>query len=352
MKTISINGRMIGEGCPCYIIAELSANHNQDIDKAKRLIEIAKECGADAVKTQTYTPETITLDCDNQYFRITDGPWKGQTLFELYQKAYTPFDWQKKLKAHADRIGISFFSTPFDFTAVDLLEKIDVQAYKIASFEIVDIPLLETVARKNKPIIVSCGMSTLSEIELAVQTIRAAGNNDIVLLKCTSDYPAKPAEMNLNAIKTLSKCFDVPVGFSDHSMYNEIAIMAVGLGACIIEKHITERRSDGGPDSEFSLEPGDLRSLVNGIRISEVARGMTAISPTQGEMQNFKFRKSLFVCNSMKAGEIFTTDNIRSIRPGFGLPPKYLARVLGKRSRCSIAKGTPLKPDMIDKFEI
>jgi pseudaminic acid synthase len=342
MKTMRIGQRFIGENQPCFIIAEISANHNNDFEKAKRLVRIALECGADAVKLQTYTADTMTLQCSNKYFCIMDGPWKGQTLYELYKKAAMPWEWQKDLKKLADEIGILFFSTPFDATAVDFLESMDVPAYKIASFEIVDIPLIRYVALKGKPIILSTGMSSLSDIELAMKTIKENGNPEVILLKCTSDYPAALSDMNIATISALRRTFEVPVGLSDHSLGNEASIAAICLNASVIEKHIIEKRSDGGPDAHFSLEPSDMKQLVQSIRNVEAALGHTQFGPVGGEKQNKLFRKSLFVSRDITKGELFSHENIRAIRPGYGLHPKHLDSIIGKTSSCSISLGTPL----------
>jgi pseudaminic acid synthase len=339
---MKINNQSIGQGFPCYIIAEISANHNNDYKKAIQLIEAAKEAGADAVKMQTYTPDTMTIECYNDYFKIKSGPWKGRTLYDLYREASMPWEWQITLKKAADEIGICLFSTPFDVSSVDFLVKMDVPAFKIASFEIVDIPLLQYIASQNRPIILSTGMCTLSEIESAVNSICKAGNSEIALLKCISDYPANPDEMNLANIQVLKNTFDVISGLSDHSLCNEIAIAAVSLGASILEKHLTLRRSDGGPDSGFSLEPDEFRAMVSSIRTVEKAIGKPNFSPTNGEMKNIGFRRSLFVVNDIRAGECFTMKNIRSIRPGYGLAPIHFENILGRKCRVDIKKGTPL----------
>jgi pseudaminic acid synthase len=343
MKTMRIANRSVGQGHPCFIIAEMSANHNQDFNKAKRLIEIAKACGADAIKLQTYTADSLTLSCGNDYFMIKSGPWRGQTLHDLYKKAQTPISWQKDLKAYADEIGIICFSSPFDCSAVDFLESIDVPAYKIASFEIVDIPLIKYVASKKKPIILSTGMSSLGDIELALETIHSQGNEEVILLKCTSAYPANPSEMNIVSIGALRRTFGVLAGLSDHSLANDTSIAAVSLGACIIEKHITERRSDGGPDAAFSLEPTEFAKLIESVRNVEAALGNVQFGPSGTEVANMIFRKSIFVAQDIAEGESFSRQNIRVVRPGYGLHPKYFEQILGKVSNCSISFGTPLK---------
>jgi len=339
---LSINGRSIGPGQPAYIVAEMSANHGQDYDEAVRILEAAKQAGADAVKLQTYTPNTLTIDCDNEYFRITGTLWEGRTLFDLYSEAYTPWDWQPRLKEVADRLGLDLFSTPFDDTAVDFLEAMQVPAYKIASFENVDLPLLRRIARTGKPIFMSTGMATLAELDEAVRTIRDAGGSQLALLKCTSAYPAPPGEINLRTIPHLQQAFGVPAGLSDHTLGTAVPIAAVALGACIIEKHLTLSRAKPGPDSAFSLEPAEFKAMVEAVRTAEKALGEVSYTLGQEESKSRVFRRSLFVVRDMKAGEVFTTETVRSIRPGYGLPPKYLKDVLGRRAARDIERGTPL----------
>jgi pseudaminic acid synthase len=348
MKPIKIGTQAIGDGYPCFVIAEISANHNQDFNLAKRLVKLAKESGADAVKFQTYTPETMTLDCDNDYFRIKEGPWKGQTLYELYKKAYTPWKWFKGLKEFADEIGITFISTPFDKTAVDLLETIDVPAYKIASFELNDIPLISYIASKGKPVILSTGMGSLADIELAVNTIREKGNEKIILLKCTSDYPADPKDMNLVSMQSLSQTFGVMCGLSDHSLFNEVSLAAVCWGAKIIEKHFTDDEKRPGPDSAFSISSAKLSELIKSIHVVENAKGKSSYSGDNGERKNYIFRRSLFVVKDIDKGERFTELNVRSIRPHFGLEPKHYMSILNKKSLCKIKAGTPLTWSMVE----
>ena len=341
---ISINDREIGAGSPCYVIAEMSANHNQNFEQAIRIIHAAKECGADAIKLQTYTPDTITIECDRPEFRVGGGTlWDGKTLYELYGEAYTPWDWQPKLKAEADRIGIDLFSTPFDFSAVELLESMNVPAYKIASFEIVDFPLIERVAKTGKPIIMSTGMCTETEVEEALQVARASGAHDIVLLKCTSEYPAPPEHMNLRTIPWMQERFQVPVGLSDHTLGIAAPVAAVALGACVVEKHFTVSRSDRGPDSAFSLEPAEFKVMVDAIRVAEKALGKPALESRPEENKSRVFRRSLFVVKDIKAGERFTADNIRSIRPGYGLHTRYLQSILNQVAAIDITRGTPMK---------
>jgi pseudaminic acid synthase len=346
---IKIENSIIRQGCNTYIIAEMSANHHQNFEEAVKLIEKAKEVGADAVKIQTYTPDTLTLNCDNDHFYIhNDSLWSGRTLHDLYKEAYTPWDWQPKLKEIADKIEINLFSSPFDETAVDFLEKMNVPAYKIASFEIVDLALIERVARTGKPIIMSTGMATLAEIDEAVDTIRKTGNNQIVLLKCTSAYPASYEEMNLNTIPHLSKAFGVPVGLSDHTLGIEVSLAAVALGACVVEKHFTLSRTIPGPDSDFSLEPHEFKRLVDGIRIVEKAIGEVSYGITEKEKSSRLFRRSLYVVDNIKRGQIFNNKNIRSIRPGNGLHTRHLGSFLGRKAKKDIVRGTPLGWDMLD----
>lgn len=350
IKNIAIGNRAVGPGSPIYIIAEMSANHNQDFDQAVQLINAAKEAGADAIKLQTYTPDTITIDCDNEYFRIGKGTiWEGKTLYKLYQEAYTPWDWQPKLKQVANDLGMDLFSSPFDQTAVDFLEEMGVPAYKVASFELVDIPLIQYIAKTGKPIIMSTGMATLAEIDEAVTAAWEAGCNEIALLKCTSAYPADPAEMNLRTIPHMAEAFGVPVGLSDHTLGIAVPLSAVTLGACIVEKHFTLSRSISGPDSTFSLEPQEFKAMVEAIRTTEKALGEVNYAVRDKEAASRVFRRSLFVVKDMKEGDFFTTDNIRSIRPGHGLHTRYLYQVIGKKTNREIKKGTPMVWDFISK---
>jgi N-acetylneuraminate synthase len=344
---IEINNRKIGPGRPTYIVAEMSANHGHDFNWAVKIIEEAKKAGANAVKLQTYTPDTITIDCDNEYFQIKGTLWKGSTLYDLYGEAYTPWEWQPKLKEIADQLDIDLFSTPFDPTAVDFLEEMNVPAYKIASFEIVDIPLIHRIAQTGKPIILSTGMATLAEIEEAVTTIRDAGNNQLALLKCTSAYPARPDDMNLLTIPNLSRAFGFPVGLSDHTLGLAVPVSAVALGACIVEKHFTLSRSVSGPDSAFSCEPSEFKEMVEAVRTAEKALGSVQYGVGEHESHSRVFRRSLFVVSDMKAGDIFTADNVRSIRPGYGLPTRHLEDVLGRYANQDIKRGTPLTWDLI-----
>ena len=347
MSDFLINQRAVGYGHPAYIIAEMSANHHQDYDQAVRIIEAAKDAGADAVKLQTYTPDTITMDCDNEYFRIKGTIWEGATLYKLYGEAYTPWEWHSKLKAAADDIGIDLFSAPFDETAVDLLENVGIPVYKVASFEIVDLPLLRKIASTRKPIIMSTGMATLAEIDEAVQTIRATSDSPLALLKCTSAYPTPPEESNLRTIPHLAEAYQVPVGLSDHTHGIAVPVAAVALGACIIEKHFTLSRADGGPDSTFSLEPHEFKTMVDAVRVAEKALGQIYYGSAVREMESRALRRSLFVVRDMQAGELFTADNVRSIRPGHGLHTRHLEEVIGRKASKAIQRGTPLSWELV-----
>ncbi len=341
---LMIGERQIGNEAQVYIVAEMSANHNQDFEQAVRILHAAKEAGADAVKLQTYTPDTMTISCDNEHFQIGEGTiWEGRNLYDLYGEAYTPWDWQPKLKEITERLGLDLFSTPFDHTAVDFLEQMDIPAYKIASFEIVDLPLLRRVAQTGKPIIMSTGMATLAEIDEAVRTVREAGCEQLALLKCTSAYPAPPEEMNLRTIPHLAQAFGVPVGLSDHTLGIAVPVAAVALGACIVEKHFTLSRDVPGPDSAFSLEPHEFKAMVEAIRVAEKALGEVRYEVTEREAASRVFRRSLFVVRDVKAGEVFTEENVRSIRPGYGLHTRYLDEVLGRRAARDIERGTPLR---------
>jgi pseudaminic acid synthase len=342
-KQITIGTRRIGAGEPTYIIAEMSANHGQDYDAAVKLVHAAAEAGADAIKLQTYTPDTLTIDCDNEYFRIESGSlWEGRGLYDLYGEAYTPWEWQPKLKSLAEQLGMDCFSTPFDTTAVDFLEEMNVLAHKIASFELVDLPLLRCIAATGKPIIMSTGMGTLSEIDEAMGALREAGAEQIALLKCTSGYPALPEEMDLRTIPHLAEAFCVPVGLSDHTLDIAVPVASVALGACIIEKHFTLSREVPGPDSAFSLEPQEFKALVDAVRTTEKALGRVNYSIGKREAKSRQFRRSLFVVENIAAGEVLSMKNVRSIRPGHGMPPKYYEQVIGRKASQDIARGTPL----------
>ena len=344
---IRLGQKKIGAFFPVYIIAELSANHNQDFNQAVKLIHAAKNAGADAVKIQTYTPDTLTINCDNKYFKIGEGIiWEGKNLYSLYKDAYTPWEWQPDLKKIANDLGMDLFSTPFDSSSVDFLEKMNVPTYKIASFEIVDIPLIQKIARSGKPIIMSTGMASLAEIEEAVDAIRNEGNDQIALLKCTSAYPALPEDINLKTIPDMAKKFNVPVGISDHTLGITVPIAAVALGACIVEKHFTLSRKNPGPDSSFSLEPHEFRTMVDSIRETEKALGTVNYSVTEHEKASRVFRRSLFAVEDIAEGEMLNEKNIRSIRPGYGLPPKFFHEILGKKAKANICRGTPLQWDL------
>ena len=346
-KEFIIRDRKIGDNQPVYVIAEMSANHNQDFEQAVKIIHAAKKAGADAVKLQTYTPDTITINCDNDYFRIKGTIWEGKKLYELYGEAYTPWEWQPKLKKIANDLGMDLFSTPFDHTAVDFLEKMDVPVYKVASFELVDIPLLRKIAQTGKPIIMSTGMATLTEIDEAVSAIREAGGSQLALLKCTSAYPAPSDEMNLRTISHLSEAFDVPTGLSDHTLGIAVPVAAVALDACIIEKHFTLSRNIPSPDSAFSLEPKEFKEMVDAIRTVEKALGKISYEVTEKQKESRVFRRSLFVVKDIKKGEEFTAENVRSIRPGYGLHARYLDQVIGRQASRDIQRGIPLEWDMV-----
>lgn len=346
---VKIGERAVGKGSSVYIIAEMSANHNQDYSSAEEIVRAAAKAGANAVKLQTYTPDTMTINCDNEYFRLGEGTlWAGKTLYDLYGEAYTPWEWHPKLKKLANSLGLDLFSAPFDSTAVDFLESIEVPVYKIASFEIVDLALIDKVARTGKPLIISTGMATRNEIADAVNTARNAGNQQIVLLKCTSAYPASPSEMNLLTIPELAREFNVAVGLSDHTLGIAVPAAAVALGACVIEKHFTISRSVPGPDSAFSLEPGEFRAMVESVRTVEAALGGVHYGAEAVEAKHKIFRRSLFVVKDVAKGESFTEANVRAIRPGFGLACKELPKVLGKAAACDIVRGTPLSFELID----
>ena len=348
MSSIEVNGRRIGPGFPVYIVAEMSANHNQSFEQAAKIVYAAKDAGADAVKLQTYTPDTMTIRCDRDYFRTGKGTiWEGRNLYELYGEAFTPWDWQPRLKNIADGLGIDLFSTPFDDTSVDFLENLGIPAYKVASFEVVDLPLLRRIAKTRRPIIMSTGMSTLSEIDEAVRTLRDAGGTQLALLKCTSAYPSPAAEMNLRTIPHLSKAFRLPVGLSDHTLDNAVSIAAVTLGACLIEKHFTLSRNTPGPDSAFSVEPHEFKAMVESIRVAEDALGHIHYEVTPHEQASRVFRRSLFVVQDMKPGDVFTQENVRSIRPGYGLHTRYLDQVIGHHATRAIDRGTPLAWDLV-----
>lgn len=343
-KNIIIDGKEIGEGKHVYTIAEMSANHLQDINRAKEIIKKAKEIGADSIKLQTYRPDTITVDCRGEEFMATKGsPWEGMNLFELYKEAYTPWEWHKELFDYAKEIGITCFSSPFDLTAVDLLEELGAPAYKIASFEINDIPLIRKVAKTGKPVIISTGIAELADIELALQTCIDAGNENVILLKCVSEYPTPYDDLNLKTIEHMKGTFDCIVGLSDHSMGNAVDVAGVALGACVVEKHLTLRRADGGPDGMFSMEPEEFEEMIVNIRNIERALGTVSYKLTSKQKNSKGRARSLYVVEDIKAGEPFTEKNMRSIRPGFGLHTKYYDEILGKTASCDLKKGTAMQ---------
>jgi pseudaminic acid synthase len=343
-----INNREIGQNQPAYIVAEMSANHNQSYEEAVKIVETAKACGADAIKLQTYTPDTLTIDCGNKFFCVENTIWKGKKLYDLYKESYTPWEWHPKLKNVAEKIGLDFFSTPFDASAVHFLEKLNVPVFKIASFEIVDFPLIDTVAKTGKPIIISTGMAKFEEIKDAVSVLNKAGCTELALLKCTSSYPANPEDANLKTIPHMIKNFNLPIGLSDHTLGIAVPISAISLGACIIEKHFTLSRKNSTTDSSFSLEPEEFKSMVNHIRVAEKAIGNVSYGISKIQTAAFNFRKSLFVVESINAGQRFNKENVRSIRPGDGIHTKYFKEILGKKAVRNVAKGTPLTWDLIE----
>lgn len=341
-KAINIGKRTISTDGPTYIVAEMSGNHNMDYDRAKAIILAAAEAGVDAIKIQTYTADTITIDCDSELFQTHKGLWEGMTLHELYKKAYTPWEWQAGLKEYAESLGLDFFSSPFDLSAVDFLEGLNVPAYKVASFEINDIPLIRKIAKTGKPIIISTGIAYLEDIDLAVRTCKEEGNDQVILLKCTSAYPTPFEQMNLRVIPNMSQTFECMIGLSDHSLGTETAIASVALGAKMIEKHLTLSRSEGGVDAAFSMEPQEFKQMVNEIRNVEKALGRVTYELTDKQIESRENSRSLFVVEDIKEGEIFSKQNIRSIRPGDGMHTKYYGDVLGKVAKCDIKKGTPM----------
>lgn len=346
---LRIGNRIIGKNNPVFIVAELSANHQQKFELAVETIKAIKEAGANAVKLQTYTPDTITIDSDNEYFQIKQGTlWDGKTLYQLYQEAYTPWEWQPKLKELAESLGLICFSSPFDKTAVDFLEKMDVPAYKIASFEITDIPLIEYVSSKGKPVIISTGIATLNDIEEAVNACKRIGNEQIALLKCTSAYPAPLEDMNLKTIPDLADTFKAVVGLSDHTLGIALPIAAVALGAKIIEKHFILDRKLGGPDATFSLEPEEFKTMVKAIREVEIALGRVSYELSEKTKKSREFSRSLFAVKDIKAGASLTEENVRAIRPGFGLHPRYFKEVTAMKAKKDIKKGSPLTWELLE----
>lgn len=345
-----IGGRIIGGGHPVYIVAELSANHKQDYDQAVRMIHAAKDAGVDAIKLQTYTADTITIQSDRECFRIGGGTlWDGRTLYDLYREAYTPWEWQPKLKTLANELGMDLFSSAFDDSAVDFLEQMSVPVHKLASPELVDIPLVQKMARTGKPLILSTGMATIEEIDEAVAAARAAGATQIALLRCTSAYPADPEEMNLRSIPDLVKRFGLPVGLSDHTPGIAVSVAAVALGAVLIEKHLTMSRAAGGPDSAFSLEPDEFKLLVDAVRSAEKSLGEVHYGVSLREARTRPYRRSLFVVSSVKKGDLLTEKNVRSIRPANGLHPRYLPEILGQHASRDIESGTPMTWDLVER---
>ncbi|KGR90102.1 N-acetylneuraminate synthase [Ureibacillus massiliensis 4400831 = CIP 108448 = CCUG 49529] len=346
---IKIGNREIGRHTKPFIIAEMSGNHNQSLERALRLVELAAEAGVDALKLQTYTPDTITLDVHTGEFFITNDAnlWKGQSLYNLYKEAYTPWEWHKQIFDKAKELGLLAFSSPFDETAVDFLETLDVPAYKIASFENVDIPLIRKVARTGKPIIISTGMATAAELDEAVRTVREEGNDQIILLKCTSTYPASPSNTNLATIPHMRDLFGTEVGLSDHTMGVGVSVAAVTLGATVIEKHFTTSRAEGGVDSAFSMEPHELKMLVEETERAWQSLGQIKYGPTKAEEASLEHRRSLYIAADLKAGDVLTKENVRDVRPGLGLPTKYYDLVIGKTIKKDASKGTPLSWDYL-----
>lgn len=349
MPQIRIGDRIVGDGCPVYMIAEMSANHAGSLERAKEIIHAAKESGADCIKIQTYTPDTLTIDCGNPYFQIKNGTWEGENLYGLYGKAYTPWEWQGALKEEADKVGIDFLSTPFDKTSVDFLEELGLGFYKIASFEMVDLPLIEYVASKGKPVIMSTGMGSLEEIQEAVEAVYGTGNRQLALLKCSSVYPADPADMHLSTIRDMRKRFGIPVGLSDHSLGSLSSVTAVALGASVIEKHFCISREIDNPDASFSMTPEEYRALVNEVRAAQKAIDVPTYGVSAGEESSVVFRRSVFCVKDIAAGEALTEENIRIIRPGYGLKPKYYKDILGLCTDRPLERGTPVTFEVLKK---
>lgn len=352
MQRVKIGNHYIGEGCPVYMIAEMSANHAGSIERAKEIIHAAKESGADCIKVQTYTPDTLTIDCDNKYFQVRNGTWNGENLYRLYGKGYMPWEWQGALKEEADKAGIDFLSTPFDTTSVDFLEKLGLEFYKIASFEMVDLPLVEYVASKGKPVIMSTGMATLEEIKEAVEAVYKTGNRQLILLRCSSAYPADPARMNLRTIRDMRERFQIPIGLSDHSMGSLSAVTSVALGAAVIEKHFCLSREIENPDASFSMTPEEYKVMARDVRMAEAALGEPAYGISSEEESSRVFRRSVFVVKDIARGEELTGENTRIIRPGYGLKPKYHRDILGMRADRELKRGTPVSFDALEKGAI
>lgn len=347
--TIKIASRLVGSGHPPFVIAEMSGNHNQSLERALAIVDAAAQAGAHAIKLQTYTADTMTLDTRGGGFEISDpnSLWAGQNLHDLYKKAYTPWEWHRPIIERARELDLICFSSPFDETAVDFLEDLGAPAYKIASFENNHLPLIEKAASTGKPLIISTGMASLSELDQAVNTARAAGCNQLVLLKCTSTYPATPSNTNIRTIPHMRKLFNVEVGLSDHTMGVGVAVASIALGATIIEKHFTLSRAEGGVDSAFSLEPQEMSALVQETERAWQALGEVRYGATEAERKSLQFRRSIYVSSDIAAGECFTLDNVRIVRPGFGLPPSQLKMILGRRLKCSVIAGTPVTLDLI-----
>jgi len=345
-KFITIDERKIGVDFSPYVIAEMSANHNGDINNAYKIIDMAKASGADAVKMQTYTADTLTIDCDLPDFQLTDGLWAGRSLHNLYKEAFTPWDWHKPLFDYAKKVGITIFSSPFDNTAVDLLEDLNTPAYKIASFEAVDLPLIKYVAQTGKPMIISTGMADAEEIQEAIDAAREGGCKQLAILHCVSGYPAPAEDYNLRTLADMQTRFQVPVGLSDHTLDNTTAITSVAMGACIIEKHVTLDRNGGGPDDSFSLEEPELKALCDNAKTAWKALGQVDYGRKSSEEGNVKFRRSLYFVKDIKAGEIITEEHVKSIRPGYGLAPKYLLEIFGRKAPVDIYKGTPVAKEL------
>ena len=346
-KFITIDGKEIGDDYSPYVIAEMSANHNGDIDNAYKIIEMAKSAGADAIKMQTYTADTLTIDCDLPDFQLEEGLWAGRSLYNLYQEACTPWEWHKPLFDYAKNIGITIFSSPFDNTAVDLLEDLNAPAYKIASFEAVDLPLIKYVAQTGKPVIISTGMADAEEIQEAIGAAREGGCKELAILHCVSGYPAPAEDYNLRTMVDMQQRFDLVTGLSDHTLDNTTAITSVALGASIIEKHVTLDRNGGGPDDSFSLEPTELKALCEAAKAAWQALGEVDYGRKSSELANVKFRRSLYFVKDMNAGDVINKDMIKSIRPGYGLPPKFESQLLGKKVSSNIKTGMPVSWDLI-----
>ncbi|MCI6655872.1 MAG: pseudaminic acid synthase [Clostridium sp.] len=347
-----LDGRDLVKDNKTYIIAEMSANHMQDISRAKEIIVAAKESGADAVKIQTYRPDTITINCRGREFMCTPGsPWENMNLYDLYEKAYTPWEWHDELFEFANENDITMFSTPFDLTAVDFLHKYDMPAYKIASYEINDIPLIKKTAQEHKPIIISTGLANLSDIELAIETCKSVGNNQVILMKCVSEYPTPYEDMNIGTLVNMKETFGCIVGLSDHSLGSCVAVAAVALGAKVIEKHFTLSRADGGADAEFSMEPSEFLDMVQAIRNVEKAIGKTTYELSKNQLKSKERSRSLYIVKDIQKGEIFTKENLKSIRPAYGIHTKYYENILGKKCKCSLKMGTAMKWKYVDEGE-